>query len=348
MEEELGCDFYFGNISDGEIKKMEPHLFRDKVTNLNTKKIFVIFNWISGSTQLSFKEKYSKYILTGDPFCLSNWILLLTNKLQGKKTYLWTHGWYGHENLPKKIIKKTYFKLSSGLFLYGDYAKQIMIKEGISENKLHVIYNSLDYDDQVKIRYGLKEDDTCDKHFEKKLPIILFTGRLTETKQLDILIMAHKKLIDSGVYANVVIVGDGPSRESLEKLIENLGIKNYYYFHGECYEESLIGKFFYNATICVSPGNVGLTSIHAMTYGCPVISHSNLHKQMPEFEVIEQGLTGDFFEYNNIDSLAKTIQSWLEDYYPKPKHITQACFNIIDEKFNPNYQISIFKQVLLN
>lgn len=346
MEGELGCDFYFGDIDKNKIKKINYASFSKKITDLKTKRFLSVFNWISGAVQLSFKKEYQKYILTGDILCFSNWLMLIMNRLQRKKTYLWTHGWYGDEGFTKKIIKKIFFKLSNGLFLYGDYAKQLMIEEGFSENKLHVIYNSLDYENQIKIRRELKMDDICNRQFNEKLPVIIFTGRLIEDKKLDLLIRAHKQLFDLGIKTNIIIIGDGPSRGILENLVKELNIEDFYYFHGECYDETLIGNFFYNSTVCVSPGNIGLTSIHAMTYGCPAISHSKLSSQGPEFEAIIEGQTGGFFKFEDVDSLAEKIHQWITSNSPKLEPIIENCFKIVDDKYNSDYQISVIKRVI--
>jgi glycosyltransferase involved in cell wall biosynthesis len=125
------------------------------------------------------------------------------------------------------------------------------------------------------------------------------------------------------------------------------GLSKRYWFYGACYEEAVIGEMYYNATACISPGNVGLTAIHSLMYGCPVITHSDFSKQMPEFEAIRVGSTGDFFEYGNAGSLAETIEAWLKGHYPKNEALRNDCFRIIDEKFNPYYQIKVLNSQLL-
>jgi glycosyltransferase involved in cell wall biosynthesis len=346
LEKQLDCDFYFGNISAGKLKKMDYSIFKKNIVDLKTKIIFSHINWISNSVKLSYRTNYKKYILTGDIYCLSNWFILLINRVLGKETFLWTHGWYGDENAGKKILKKIFFGLSHGLFLYGDYAKNLMIKEGFKKEKLHVIYNSLDYNSQIEIRKETKVS-TIDYFSQRNIPVVVFTGRLTKVKKLNLLIEAHKKLIDRSIYFNVLLLGNGPEVDLLKEIIQSYHIEQYYWFYGACYDENIIGNFYYNATLCVSPGNVGLTAIHAMTYGCPVISHSNFSNQMPEFECIEKGITGDFFDENNVDSLADTIEKWMHNNYPKSQYLINQCFEKIDSKFNPDYQISIFKKVLL-
>jgi glycosyltransferase involved in cell wall biosynthesis len=87
--------------------------------------------------------------------------------------------------------------------------------------------------------------------------------------------------------------------------------------------------------------------MHAMTFGCPVISHDNFPMQMPEFEAIEKGETGDFFEENNINSLADTIQRWQTNCGDREK-IRKACYKVIDEKYNPHEQVKTIKKAINN
>ena len=87
----------------------------------------------------------------------------------------------------------------------------------------------------------------------------------------------------------------------------------YFWYVGPLYDEATLGKFLYNADLCVSPGNVGLTAIHALTFGLPVISHDNYLAQMPEFEAITPGKTGMFFRENDSKDLYNKIIEFLEN-----------------------------------
>lgn len=62
--------------------------------------------------------------------------------------------WQGMTKV-ESFLKHILDKMPMGLFVYGDYAKRLMIKEGFDENKLHVIHNSLAYSKQIKIRKQL-------------------------------------------------------------------------------------------------------------------------------------------------------------------------------------------------
>lgn len=83
-------------------------------------------------------------------------------------------------------------------------------------------------------------------------------------------------------------------KQQLQQQVKSYNLANNIWFYGACYDEIKNAALIYNADLCVSPGNVGLTAMHSMVFGTPVITHNDFKWQMPEFEAIEPGKTGDF------------------------------------------------------
>lgn len=345
MDKELPCDFYFGDSRPGGIKPLPYDLlanYKGTFHNVN----FGPFYWQKGVLKL-LKSDYTDFITTGEPYCLSTWAMLFFARRYKKNIYLWTHGAYGDEKgLKKKLILKSK-SMAKGVFLYGQYAKDILVNWGVPENKLHVVYNSLSYDEQLPLRESIIPSGLYQEHFGNNNSNLIFIGRLTIEKKLNQILEAVSKLKSLGHSFNVTFIGDGEERRHLEKTTEYLGLRDRVWFYGACYDEKQIADFLYNADICVSPGNVGLTAMHAMTFGCPVISHDNYPLQMPEFEAIEKGKTGDFFKEDNIDSLAETIKNWQSSCGDR-EDVRKACYKVIDEKYNPHVQIETLKNAIYN
>jgi glycosyltransferase involved in cell wall biosynthesis len=347
MEQELGCRFYFGDrIAASNIKRMDYSLFTKKPGTLRYIWLIGYFNWLGGSLRLCF-QPYQVYILTGEPRCLSSWVVLLINRIRGRETWLWTHGWYGDETPAKKQFKKAYFKLANKVLLYGDHARNLMLSENIPASKLNVIYNSLAYTKQIAIRSQLRKTPIYADYFGNKSPLIVFIGRLEPQKKLRQLIEAVK-LLPFHIKPNVCIIGDGKDREALEKRVADLNLTERVWFYGACYEEATIASLLYNADICVSPGEVGLTAMHAMSYGTPVITHNDFSQQMPEFEAIIPNQTGLFFERDKVKSLSNAIQDWLKAHPVKSEASVQACFEVIDTYYNPNHQMKLLRRLAKN
>lgn len=346
MDRRLGFDFYFGDqlYWAPDVKSFDVHELRGFKEIFKNLKIYK-YVWQKGAVKTAFK-KYDHYILYGDPGYISSWVIMIICRILGKKTYLWMHGFKQQElSWKEKILSYPFISLSNKLLLYGNYSKEIMIKNGIPEYKLECIYNSLDYYLQLKVRDQLNETNIFSNHFCNNLPVLIYIGRIQKSKKIDMILDAMVLLEQRGVNINLVIVGE--DREGVN-LIQNLEEKllKHLWLYGPCYDENIIGELMFNANICVSPGNVGLTAIHSLMYGTPVITHSNFKNQGPEFESIQVGITGDFFEENNVEDLSIKIFNWLSLNKEKREIIRNECYSVVDDKYNPNFQIEILKKVL--
>lgn len=342
MDKELPCDFYFGDSRPEKIEPFDVSLLKNFKSYLHNINIGP-FYWQKGALRL-LKSDYTDIVTPGDINCLSTWLILFLAKRYKKRIFTWTHGGYGKESYLRKFIIKFRAKRISGIFLYGNYAKSILMKYGVDPYKMYVIYNSLAYDEQIQLRDSIQPSLIYQEHFKNNNRNIIFVGRLTKVKKLDQVLKAVEQLSKEGVFVNVTFIGDGLEKEMLQKQAEKYGLNNVW-FYGACYIERTLSELIYNADLCVSPGNVGLTAMHAMTFGTPVISHNNFPMQMPEFEAIEEGLTGGFFIEDNIDSLANSIKNWFNTQTDREK-VRNACYKVIDEKYNPHVQIRVLKEAL--
>ncbi len=341
MDQQLNIDFYFGD-KYLNVKKMDYSLLQNKVTEVKNCE-FGPIGWQKGVVGL-LSKKYDTYIMLGEPMVLSTWIILLFARFGGKRVFLWTHGWYGKETRIRAFIKKIFFGLADGCLLYGNYAKRLMINEGLNPSKLTVIHNSLLYDKQIIIRHKLEVSHVFKDHFKNGYPTVIFVGRLTPVKKLNQLINAQAICRKRGFLFNVTFIGNGQILDELQDVVKNNNLSEFVWFYGASYNEEELSSLIYNADLCVAPGNIGLTAMHAMVYGCPCISHNDFKWQMPEFEAINEGVTGTFFERDNVESLANAIESWLKK--SNRENIRKACYEEIDKEWNPHIQLEIIKKAI--
>lgn len=335
-------DFIFGK-SVADIKKANYDLLDAKVIETEIiSKHGVIYQ--KGILK-QLKKSYDTYILTGEIRNISIWLFLLFAKFNSKKkVYLWSHGWYGKENWIERILKKIFFKLpNGGILLYGNYAKELMIREGFDAKKLFVIHNSLAYSQHLALRKEIKESSIYVDHFKNNNPNLIFVGRLTPVKKLEMVLEAMAINRKQGKVYNLTLIGGGEKKESLEQLTLELGLQDNVWFYGPCYDEKKLSELIYNGDLCVSPGNVGLTAIHSLVFGTPVLTHDKFPYQMPEFEAIHEGETGTFFRYDNVESLAKQINNWFELSMER-NEIRKVCMHEIDNYWTPSFQINVLKK----
>lgn len=337
---ELRADFVVGS---GSTKQMDRKLLPNKVTEIMTIRIgktpFYRQTGILRSTR-----GYNKIIVSFGIFSISEWLLLLVSKFRHQEIYAWTHGWYGKEGRLKEWIKLFYYKKFTKIFVYGERARKMMIERGFAPNKIEVIYNSLAYSEQLKIRQKIVPTRLYHDHFGNDNKNIIFVGRLTKVKQFNLLLDAVAEIKRRGELINVTFIGDGEERANMEDRVKKLNITEQVWFYGACYDERTNAEMIYNADLCVSPGNIGLTAMHVMMFGCPAITNDDFDHQMPEFEAINSGRTGSFFKAGDSSSLADAISMWFKS--SKREEVRLACYKEIDCKWNPNVQIEIFKKAL--
>ncbi len=348
VEDEFACVFATGNsLSHGgdAVKYLDDSTFKNPFIRLKNTRIFGNWWWQSGTFKLI--NDFDTFIVLGEPYCLSTWLFCAKARLAGKRIFFWTHGWYGKETWLVAFIKKIFFKLANGgIFTYGDYARKLMIAEGFDGNKIWPIHNSLAYSVQLKLRQTIQPSTIFENHFGNTDKTLVFVGRLTPRKKLDQILDAMQILRSRGENCNVILIGGGDLQKNLEEKAEKLGLKNLVWFYGPCYDEKTLAELIYNADLCVTPGDIGLTAMHALMFGCPCITHNTFPFQGPEFEAIVPEKTGTFFERGNVKDLADKISDWFK-HVPAREVIRQNCFDEIDRNWNPNYQIDILKKALL-
>jgi len=351
-----------GNTSEINIKKVPDEYAKIPINKggLNWKFLENIwiknkqFLWQKGLLKLVLKSDFDIYIFLGSPYHLSTWCAAILARLKGKQVYYWMHGVY--KDKPTKIdwVKlNIFYKIANGFFLYGNRSLEILKKHKVkANNKMHVIYNSLDYEKSLSYRNNLDLANIeiyRKKYFDNELlPTIIFIGRLNFVKRIDMLLEAQdmlRKKHNKNIF-NLLIIGDGEERKNLEQQTDYLKLSQNVKFLGAIYDEKLNSELLMYSDLCVTPGEVGLTAMHAMSYGTPVISHDNLNLQMPEVEAIIQGKTGDLYEYLNVESLAKSIENWFTKHPKKSKDVIESCFNIIDKYYNPKFQRKVLEEAL--
>lgn len=343
---ELDFDFVAGEESTGGIALMDIRPlrgFRGYLHNVYRRGGKLV--WQKGAIRKAFSKRYDAYILTGNPGIRSNWIIAAAARLLGRRVYLWSHGLHGDERGLRLRKNMWYFRLAGHLLLYGERSFRLLRERGYPAGRMTVIYNSLDYDKQAAIRNRIGDRSFIRNYFGNDLPLLVFVGRLTAAKRLDLLIEALAILAAEGRVCNLVLIGDGPMRRELAENAERLGLADRIWFYGESYDDEMIGMFLYYSAACVSPGNVGLTAIHSLMFGTPVVTHDDGNKQMPEYEAIEPGVTGSLFAEGDAADLARAIRRWIELSPGEREAVRRACHAVISEKFNPARQMEILRSV---
>jgi glycosyltransferase involved in cell wall biosynthesis len=306
----------------------------------------------SGLYRVAAQRDASFVILIGNPNYLQTWVAAAIAKMLGKKVFFWTHGWLKKEHPVKKAIRNTYFSLADGVLVYGDRAVRLAEEFGFPRKKVYPIYNSLDFDAMEEIFERLEKEYSNDTAIHAgrssltewpRQPILICTARLTPVCRFDLLIEAMAILESRGTPCSLLLVGDGPERERLEGLAKRLKAK--VRFLGAIYDEAALAPLIYLSDVTVSPGKVGLTAMHSLGYGTPVITHGDMDAQMPEVEAITPNENGDFFKAGDAADLAETIAKWLLIDRNRAD-LRKKCRAPIIDRYNPAAQRDFIEAAL--
>ena len=175
------------------------------------------------------------------------------------------------------------------------------------------------------------DDDTIDGR-----PRVLFTGRLIERKGLPYLLQAAKDLV-SRCNARLVITGDGEERPKLERMIDELELRDDVDMMGFVSKEELARQYDL-CDVWVNPGIVdswgdaeglGIGSIEAYSHYKPVVA--SRVGGIPD--TIRDGQTGYLVPQKDPVALADAIVDLIE-HPEKAEAFGKAGFHYVQETFN--------------
>lgn len=206
-----------------------------------------------------------------------------------------------------KLIRFVY-KNHKGMFVTNSNggAEDLEKTLEISKERIGVIYNGVDLDavsDMAKIPLNNP------RFFEPNCRYILNIGRLTQAKRQDILIRAFAKL-DKAKQSNLrlLILGEGPLREPLETLVNELDLEGRVLMPG--FVENPYQYLNQASLFVLSSEYEGMPTvlIEALACGRPVVS---TNCPAGPAEILENGRWGELVPVNDPPRLAVSMEKTL-------------------------------------
>lgn len=263
----------------------------------------------TGLSKILRKEGIAIVVFAGDVKHISAWVWSAYLRVTKRAPVMfWTIGWHSPESGFRRFVRLSFYRLANHLLLYGEHGKNIGIRMGYPADRISVIGNSLPERPGGESRPSLAEE-------LGKIPmnqeIVGAVIRLTSIKRLDLVIDAVCALRDGGRDVGVLFVGEGESKDSLERRARELRVP--LYLPGPAYAYRDLDLIYSRMTATVVPGAVGLTAIQSLQSGVPVVTHGEMDQQMPEAEAVIDGLTGFLYRpYGDVPALTEAIRAALD------------------------------------
>lgn len=212
------------------------------------------------------------------------------------------------DSLSRKVVasvSRLYAKGSELIIAPSEKTKLMLLGYKIKK-RIDVIPTGLDLD-RFSVYDEALNNDLKVKHGVGDLPLFVYIGRLAKEKSIDIVIESFKVLIDRGVQAQLLIVGDGPSRSDLEQLAHSCGISNNVIFAGSATPQEVVRYYqisdaFISASLTETQG---LTYIESLACGLSVFARPD----KPLEGIIVEDDTG--FYFTDYDTFADKAEAFI-------------------------------------
>lgn len=208
-------------------------------------------------------------------------------------------------------------------------------------SKIVLIPNGISVGDS----YAVSDEDRRRKRIELQMNPDRYTVGLVTFfkpfKNLPAFVQVARKVIDAGIDAQFVLVGDGPDRPVVEAAIESLKLTPYFFLPGRT-ENSREWYAAFDVALMTSNSSEAfpLTLLEAMAMGLPVVA-TNV-AGIPDIVLHEQ--TGFIAEPTDIEGLAQyVIWLWRD---PKLRYsLGQAGYQRVLTEFNADLMVQRYARL---
>lgn len=216
----------------------------------------------------------------------------------------------GMRSLPQKIIEKRIFKTAEKIVANSEAVRNYLIGEGISREKIKVIYNGLDLR-----RLTPKTTDRREVCAQIGLPanenikfITLVANLRHRVKNQPMFLRVAEKVLRKFPNAHFVIAGEGELKAELENLAKELKIAENTHFIGRC---EIVPELLSVSFACVLTSfNEGFSNaiLEYMAAGKPIVAT----RVGGASEAIIENETGFLVESDDAETMARRLIELLE------------------------------------
>jgi glycosyltransferase involved in cell wall biosynthesis len=260
--------------------------------------------WQRGWRKWIAAEDPEILILEANPRYLTNERLRVWMRRRGRPVIGWTLGpARGGPVFSGRL--RDYYRKFSALVVYSGSGAKAFEDLGVSAGKIFIAPNAVESTmaDALLARTRAKEEARTALGLDAR-PAVLFVGRLQKRKRVDFLLRACARLKNA---CQLMIVGDGPDRERLERIAADLfpGAR----FTGDLRGEPL-GLCFLAADFFLLPGTGGLALQEAMVYAKAVAAAEADGSQR---DLIREGRNGWLLPPGDEEALVRILEGALSD-----------------------------------
>jgi glycosyltransferase involved in cell wall biosynthesis len=237
------------------------------------------------------------WVLELNPRIVTTWLAALEGRLRHRPVLLWGHhvGRRLGETGPR-TLRRLQVRLAGAVLAYTD-AEADAFRASYPGLRVHVAPNAIDRSDHLALPADGPRTD------------LVSIGRLVADKRNDLLVDGFTRALRDGripADARLLIVGDGPERDALDKQIADLGVTANVVLQPGTFDPATIDALYAHAVAAACGGYVGLNITQSLTRGVPFV-YPRVANHSPEVSLAHDGVDAIAFHPNTPDAVADAI-----------------------------------------
>lgn len=294
--------------------------------------------WNPAYTRYASRTRGDVLVLNWDLHGLALVPALIKARLSRVGTVIWGHGYSKRAGGVRTFFRNLVPRLSDSVLFYTRPVAEAFVESGFARGRVFAANNALDQgpiaaararwlEDPGRLRAWQLERGLADR------PVVLFVSRLERDNRVDMLIDAAAALRSRRPEARTVIVGKGEALEELRARAARLGVADSVMFAGAIYDEDELAPYFLTARAFCYPQNIGLSCLHALGYGVPVVTSEDAGVQNPEFAALRHDGNALLYTHGSVEAMTDAIAR-LFDEPELHRRLSADALRTVQEEFS--------------
>jgi len=256
----------------------------------------------------------------------------------GAKVVFTEHGRFhpDHHRKKAKLINPFIARTSHQLVAISSATRDALVEyEYVPRDRISVIYNGIAPLEVTEKKRSVLKDELGIKAEET---VIGTVARLDAVKNQVLMLKATRTLLDQDVPVRLVLVGDGPERDNLEKLAAELNLRESVIFTGFQAEPA---DYLSLMDIFLLPSfteGTSMTLLEAMSLGIPTVAT----RVGGTPEIVADGETGKLVESDDLPAFTRAIQELLQAPDALSK-MSQQARRRFEERFSAEQMVQKYE-----
>lgn len=326
------------------VPNVEPDGFRAELRPLRAVTILgQEARWHGAQLEAAASTDADAVILSWSSRYLSLGPALRRARRRGLPVILWGHGYSRQETGFSLWARERIARMASALLFYESRSAQAAIDRGWPADRVFVAPNAIDQSPIQAARADWLADPGRlagfrEEHGLQGRRVLLYVSRIQPENRVDLLLDAVDRLRRTRPDVLAVLIGAGDLYDATRAAVDAKGLGDHVRLLGPVYEETRLAPWFLSSEAFVYPSAIGLSLLHALGYGLPVVTDDCVATHNPEIIAYEPDpdspdANGVAYRAGDADDMARTLDELLRDDERRAR-LADGALRTVADRYN--------------